>query len=158
MSELSFLKHDKYQHAYIQVPLADKYLVFFSKNYMKDGKESIDGSNHGPFPGLVDMICEKKPYRKYRLKKRVPGKKLTIMIPKELKHSKVSEVSLLALQKSLENIFYQMFVAFIDGALACGSSESGAVKSFLDNYEIQVDDWEENAARMFYRRAKGYEK
>jgi hypothetical protein len=157
MSAINFVKFDKYEHPYIQVPLDAPQLQFFIKMYGND-KQEMDGSINGPFPGLIDMVCEKKPYRKYKLRKRVPGKKLTVLIPSRLKHSKVEENSVLILAKTLENFFREFFVSYVEGAVSCGSSESNAVQTFLDKYEISVDDWEFNAARMVYRRAKGYEK
>lgn len=155
MSEVSYQKFNKFQNPFIEVPLDDLYLHFYRKKYANDNFE-LDGSNNGPFPGLIDLVCEKKHYRKYKIKRRLPGKKLTILLPERLRHAKVTEDSLILLKKLLENIFKESFLFFVNGAVECGSSEGGAVHAFLDKYEIDDDLWEFNRARMIYRRAMSY--
>lgn len=156
-SEVSYVKHKNYQSPYIKVSLSPAALAYFTKAYA-DPQGQIHGGRLGPFPGLINLAAEKLPYRQYKIRKRVLVKKLTILIPDRLRHAKITEGSISALQEVLENIFKTNFYAFVDGAVATGCSESHAVQAFLDKYEISVDDWESNAARMTYRRYKGYEK
>lgn len=157
MSEISFLKHDKYQNPYIQVPLGSPALMFYQHEYC-DAKGKIHATQKSVFGGLVDLACERQPYRQYKIRKRIPGKKLVIMLPDKLKHGKVTEQSLLVLAKVLEDGFKQQFISFVDGAVNTGCSESFAVEKFLEKYKIGVEEWDFHAAKMVYRRAKGYEK
>jgi hypothetical protein len=156
-SEVSYVIHKKYQQPFIKVSLSPAALAYFTRAY-GDHEGKIHGGRFGPFPGLINLAAEKLPYRQYKLRKRILVKKLTILIPDSLRHAKVTEKSIIALQEALENIFTTNFYSFVDGAVDTGCSESHAVQSFLDKYDISVDDWECNAARMAYRRYKGYEK
>lgn len=158
MSEVSYTKFDKYQQAYVLIPLSEAALRYYETKYCTPGTNEIDGRQNGPFGGLTNLICEKLPYRNYTIKRRIPQKKLQLHIPAALRHSKVTFESLLAAGEFLENWFEEQFIAYVDGAVDVGSSESFAVSSFLKKNKLDDDTWEFNAARMLYRRAKGYAK
>lgn len=153
MSELSFKRFDKFQNAFIMVPLSAPAIKYFTKEY---GKE-IPGGRKDSFLGpVIDMAAEKKPYRKYKLRKRTPGQKVTILIPSRIKHAKIDETGIGYISMAMENGFMESFVKYVDGAVDCGSSETNAINTFLSKYNIEVEEWENNAARMQYRRLKGY--
>lgn len=148
---------EKFQGAYIKVPLSDKALKYFSQAF-GGGKPVIEANLNGPFGGIISIISEKLPYRKHTLTKRNLQKKLTIRIPNAMKFASIQESTLASLSELLENMFFHYFISYVDGAVNCGSSETGAVDNFLAFYKIEIDEWENNAARMAYRRTKGSKK
>ncbi len=155
---VSFVKREKYQYPFVMVPLHESALLFFQAEYGTGKHKVVFASKRGILGAVVDLFAERQPYRVYKLRKRMPAKKLTIKLPEKMAHCKISEESILLLSKLLSDIFKQQFVAFVDGAVNTGCSESFAVECFLKKYAIPVDYWDFHAAKMVYRRAKGYEK
>lgn len=154
---IKFENYEKFTGAFVKVPLSDKALKYFSQAF-GGGKPVIEANLNGPFGGIISIVSEKLPYRKHTLTKRNLQKKLTIRIPNAMKFASIQESTVASLSELLESLFLQYFVSYVDGAVNCGSSETGAVDSFLLFYKIEIDEWENNAARMAYRREKGYKK
>jgi hypothetical protein len=157
MTAVNYMKLDTYEKPYVLIPLSDAALNFYRVRYGVE-RIVIQGALNGPFAGLLELMTEKLPYTKHRVSKRIPHKKLWLFLPKELKFSKIQEHSVMAAGTLLEDWFRQQFVSFVHGGVAVGSSESGAVKAFMSAYRIEVDMWDNDSARMYYRRSMGYEK
>ena len=151
---VNYRKTDAEGRHYVDVPVTNAVYTYFMKEYAKEGEKFVHGRLNGSLGGLVRLLVEKQPYRQCTLRKKIPGKKLRLVLPDSLKNVIVREESLLALGNHFESMMRQEFIAFVSGASLTGSSVNFAVERFLSFYEISTDDWSADTARKCYRDAK----
>lgn len=151
---VNYKQYDKAGRAYIDVPLVDMAIKFFLAEY-GDGKDFIHARLNGFLGSVIRMISEKQPFRQVVLKKKLPMKKLKVVLPDEYKHALVREEMVVAMGQHLEAIYRQKFLSYVAGADDCGCSVNAAVKSFLDKYNIGVEEWSHDTARRYYRNYAG---
>lgn len=135
---------------YVLVPLAPHVIEYMIRAY-GEGNKYVHARLNGFMGGVLQMMTEKQPYRRARFTKRLPGKKLKVQLPDAYRYAVVREDSVYALAKFFQNHFKERFLAFVDGAVSCGSSDNGAVEMFLSKYEISPDDWCADTARKCWR-------
>lgn len=151
---VNFRKTDVEGRPYLDVPVTNAVYTYFMKEYAKEGEGFVHGRLNGSLGGLVRLLVEKQPYRQCMLRKKIPGKKLRLVLPDSLKNVMVREETIMAVGAHFESMMRQEFIAFVSGASMCGSSVNFAVEAFLKFYEISPDDWSADTARKCYRDAK----
>lgn len=135
---------------YVMVPLAPHVIDYMIRSY-GEGNKFVHARLNGFMGGVLQMMTEKQPYRRARFTKRLPGKKLKVQLPDAYRYAVIREDNVYALSKFFQNHFKERFLAFVDGAVSCGSSDNGAVEMFLSKYNISPDDWCSDTARKCWR-------
>ena len=135
---------------YVMVPLAPHVIDYMIRSY-GEGNKFVHARLNGFMGGVLQMMTEKQPYRRARFTKRLPGKKLKVQLPDAYRYAVIREDNVYALSKFFQNHFKERFLAFVDGAVSCGSSDNGAVEMFLSKYNISPDDWCADTARKCWR-------
>jgi hypothetical protein len=147
---VNYMQIDADGKPYVMVPLYPHVIGYMLKAY-GEGNGHLHARLNGFMGGILQMFTEKQPYRRARFSKRLPGRKLKVILPDAFRYAAVREDMVFALAKFFQNHFKERFLAFVEGAVACGSSDNGAVEMFLSKYDISPDDWCSDTARKCWR-------
>jgi hypothetical protein len=139
---------------YIEVLVPRHVRQFLLMEYADLKAEFIKACQNQFFGALVVSVCEKVPYGRVRSRKRFKGSKLRIVLPKSAEDSHVSAQTLVDLGVIFEKLFFEKFTAFVRCGYYVHNSELNTVALFLKVYDINPDDWDQDAAYACWKRYK----
>lgn len=138
---------------YIEVPVPGHVRQFLLREY-GFGAESIKATQNQLLGAIVVSACEKVPYNRVRSRKKQKGSKVKIILPADAEYAHVSLQTLTDLSVIFEKLFFDRMRAFVTCGYYINKSELATVALFLKLYDINPDDWDQDAAYACWKRYK----
>lgn len=151
---VNYRKQDEGRRPYVMVPLAPHIINFYTQAYKSQKTGLFHARLNNFLAGSLRMMTEKQPYTRYSSKRRLPGRKLKVVLPATYRDCFIREDMVYALSDHLTYFFKEYFLAFVDGAVNCGISDNAAVETFLSKYEVSPDYLCADTARKMWRDRK----
>ena len=149
-TENSYVLINDLGERYVEVPVKPE-----TRKYFLHINKSRDGYVRTRIDSLLGIALgigtEKDTYRKRKLRRKIPGTRIKLVLSQSLTHGKLKESTLVAIGQLLDKTFRECFFMYVRGAVKTGCSDNYAVCKFLDEFGITEEDWTMDTAKKAYR-------